>query len=219
VRRAGLLPARRGQTGAGPQAGFTLVELLVGSVLMLVVLTLVIQIFIPALRAWADGQKRAEVGQSLLLTSNWLGEDVVRSAPDSLRVTDEGVLILKCALGQTTDHNNPFTQLVAYWQEGGRMVDGEMVDVSLYRASQLLSDPEAVPSVTLADVRSWKDRRRVASDVTTFEVEIPQPWRLNLHLVVKRLGRQGEIRTGYSSIYAPLDLEIAADNATPSESD
>ena len=35
-----------------------------------------------------------------------------------------------------------------------------------------------------------------------------------LFLAVDKEGRKGEIRTGYSSIYAPFDLEIAAENET-----
>jgi hypothetical protein len=183
----------------------SLIEVMVASALALVVLTLVIQLFIPALRAWSDGQKRSEVGQNLLLTTGWLGEDVVRCSPGSLRLTDEGALVMKCAMGQTTDHNNPFSQLVAYWLEEGE----------IFRATLSLSDPEVEPSVTLADLRILKDRRRVADDVTTFDITVPQPWRLNVHLAVDKLGRKGEIRTAYSSIYAPFDLEMAEANETP----
>ena len=199
--------------GGEDRKGFTLVELLVGSVLLLVVIALVAQLLIPALRAWSDGQKRAEVGQSVLLASSWLGEDVARSLPGSIRLTDEGVLVMQCALGQTTDHNNPFSQTVAYWLEGGREVDGERVEESLFRASRS-GELEAEPSVLLTDVQAWPDRRRVAADVIAFAVEIPQPWRLELHLAVSKLGRKGELRTGFSSIYAPLDLEIATSNET-----
>ena len=182
--------------------GFSLIEVMVASTLALVVLTLVIEIFIPALRAWTDGQKRSEVGQSLLVTSGWLREDVVRCAPGSLKLTDEGVLVMKCAMGQTVDHNNPFSQQVAYWKEEG----------DVFRATVMSDDPNAEPSVTLSDVRARQDRRRVAANVTAFEVVIPQGWRMELHLAVEKEGRKGEIRTAYSSIYAPLDLEIAAEN-------
>lgn len=173
--------------------------------LALVVLTLVVTIFIPALRAWTDGQKRSEVGQGLLVSTGWLREDVVRSSPGSLKLTDEGVLVMKCALGQTVDHNNPFSQQVAYWRE----------DDDLFRATLTLVDPdtEAIPS--LADVRAWPDRRRVAGHLTEFLVTIPNGWRLELQLAVEKEGRKGEIRTGFSSIYAPFDLEIAGMNETP----
>lgn len=186
------------------RGGFTLIEVMVASTLALVVLTLVVTIFIPALRAWTDGQKRSEVGQSLLITSGWLREDVVRCSPGSLKLTDEGVLVMKCAMGQTVDHNNPFSQQVAYWQEGS----------DLFRSTLMLADPDSETVPNLAGVRTWPDRRKVAGYVTDFEVLIPQGWRLELFLAVDKEGRKGEIRTGYSSIYAPFDLEIAAENET-----
>lgn len=178
---------------------------MVASALFLVVLTLVFQLFLPALRAWKDGQKRSEVGQSLLLTSDWLGEDVIRSSPGSITLTPEGALVMKCAQGQTTDDSNPFNLMVGYWQEGS----------DLYRSTQVLSDPDAeVSGMTMADLAMLRDKRRVASGVTAFEVTTPQAWRVDLHLAVEREGRKGELRTGYASIYAPLDLEMADANAS-----
>lgn len=186
----------------GPGRGFTLIELMVASTLALVVLTLVIQLFIPALRAWSDSQRRSEVGQNLLVTTSWLGEDVVRCSPGSLKLTPEGALVMRCAMGQTVDHNNPFSQLVAYWLEEGEV----------FRATTMLSDPEAEPAVTLADLKGLTERRRVANQVTAFELTIPQPWRLEVHLAVDKEGRKGEVRTAYSSIYAPFDIELAEAN-------
>ncbi len=189
------------------QSGITLIELLVASVLALLVLSLAIQLFFPAMRAWSDGQKRSEVGQSVLMTSTWIGDDVVRSSPGSVSLTPEGTLVMKCALGQTTDHNNPFSQLVAYWQEDG----------NLYRSVQTLADSEApLPPTTLAALRNVTDKRRVASGVTKFEISLneDEPWLVGLLLEVEKEGRKGAIATSYSSIYAPADREKLA-RATP----
>jgi prepilin-type N-terminal cleavage/methylation domain-containing protein len=189
------------------RGGFTLVELMVASTLSLVVLTLVVELLIPALRAWGDGQRRSEVGQALLVSTTWLGDDVVRASPGSLKVTDEGALVMKCALGQTSDDENPFCQFVGYWKEGAEV----------FRAAKILEDPEGeVAGTTLADLKALKDVHRVAANVTDFEISVPEPWRVDFHLAVDKDGRKGEIRTGYTSIYAPLDLEMAAENeATP----
>jgi hypothetical protein len=182
--------------------GFTLIELMVAATLALLVLTLVVQLFIPALRSWSDSQRRSEVSQNLLVTTSWLGEDVVRCSPGSLKLTPEGALVMRCAMGQTVDHNNPFSQLVAYWLEAGEV----------FRASTMLSDPEAEPPVTLAELKGLPEQRRVANQVTAFELTIPQPWRLEVRLALDKEGRRGEIRTSYSSIYAPFDIELAEAN-------
>lgn len=190
----------------GRSAAFTLVEVLVASALASVVLSLVVQLLIPALRAWTDGQKRSEVGQSLLVTTSWLGEDVLRSSPSSLRLIGEHALVMKCAAGQTVDHNNPFSQAVGYWLEDGQ----------IFRSTRTLADPEAeLPPLVLDELKAMPDKRRVATNVTTFEIVIPQPWRIDLRLAVDKHGRKGEVKTAYSSIYAPFDLEMAAENAIP----
>lgn len=188
------------------ESGVTLVELMVASVLALLILSLVVQLFFPAMRAWSDGQKRSEVGQSVLMTSTWIGDDVVRSSPGSVSLTPEGTLVMKCALGQTTDHSNPFSQLVAYWRDQG----------NLYRSAQTLSDPETLPPTTLTALRTVTDKRRVASGVTKFEISLnpEEPWVVGLLLEVEKEGRKGSIATSYSSIYAPADREKLA-RSTP----
>ena len=180
--------------------GLSLVEVMVASTLALLAIGLCISLFFPAMRAWKDGQKRSEVGQSVLMTSTWLGDDVVRSSPGSLQITPEGSVVMKCALGQTVNHENPFSQSVAYWRDGGE----------LYRSTKILADSEAAVPSTLAEIQALTDRRRVASGVTKFEVVInpEQPWLVSLDLEVEKDGRKGAISTGYSSIYAPSDREI-----------
>lgn len=179
--------------------GFTLIELIVASTLALLVLLLGFQLFLPAMRAWTDGHKRSEVSQGLLVTSKWVGDDVLRSAPGSLKLSSEDVLSMKCSLGQTDGQDNKFDQFVVYWVDQGE----------LYRGHQIVPDDQPDPSVALADLSNLEGRRRVASDVTSFEVTLPQSWRVELHLGVDKLGRTGELRTSFSSIYAPFDLEIA----------
>lgn len=180
--------------------GLSLIEVLVASTLALLALGLCLTLFFPALRAWKDGQKRSEVGQSVLMTSTWFGDDVIRSSPGSIQVTPEGIVVMKCALGQTVSHENPFSQSVAYWQEGG----------ALYRTTKTLADSETAPPSTLAELQALPDRRRVASGVTSFEVVVnpEQPWLVSLALEVEKEGRKGAISTGYSSIYAPSDREV-----------
>lgn len=182
------------------KVGFTLVEVLVASTLALLVLTLTIRLLIPALRAWSDGQRRSEVSQSVLMTSGWIGDDVTRAAPNSISLTPEGSLVMRCSRGQTVDHTNPFSELVVYWQEQGQ----------LYRTVQQLNEGEdELPLTTIAALAAVPDRRRVASGVTKFEIELnPEtPWLVGLALEVDRLGRKGAILTSFSSIYAPADRE------------
>lgn len=182
------------------RSGFTLVEVLVASTLALLVLTLTVRLLIPALRAWSDGQKRSEVSQSVLITSGWIGDDVTRAAPNSIALTPEGSLVMRCARGQTVDHTNPFSEQVAYWQEQGH----------LYRTVQPLSEPDAEPPLTtLSALRAAPDRRRVASGVTRFEIELnPEtPWLVGLSFEVDKQGRKAAILTSFCSIYAPADRE------------
>lgn len=182
------------------EKGFTLIEILVASSLALVVLLVLVQLFIPALRAWTDGQQRSEIGQNLLITTQWLGDDITRSAPGSARLTDEGVLVMKCALGQTVDDSNPFSEFVAYWRD----------DDILYRSVQTLaSSDDPVPTATLAELAAVDNRRKIASGLTAFDVTIPREWRVQIHIAMKKLERSGEIQTAFTSIYAPFDISTA----------
>ena len=96
--------------------GLSLIEIVVATFVMSMLLVVSVKVLIPALRAWTDGQKRSEVGQSLLVTSSWIGDDVIRSAPESMIVTeDEGIFGMRCALGQQESFENEFRELVAYW--------------------------------------------------------------------------------------------------------
>ncbi len=180
--------------------GLSLIEVMVASTLALLAIGLCLTLFFPAMRAWKDGQKRSEVGQSVLMTSTWFGDDVVRSSPGSIQLTPEGIVVMKCAQGQTVNHENPFSQSVAYWQEDG----------ALYRTTKVLADSETTPPSTLAEIKALPDRRRVASGVTKFEVLVnpEQPWLVSVALEVEKDGRKGTISTAYSSIYAPADREI-----------
>ncbi len=189
-----------------PHRGFTLVEVMVAGTLAFLVLTLVFQLFLPALRAWSDGQRRAEVGQSLLVTSTWIGDDVVRSNPSSLNVTADNFLVMQCAQGPTISSENPFNQFIVYSLENG---------TDLYRSVKPLADGETPPTPTLSEVQSWKDRRRVGSNLTLFAVTVPQEWRVDLHLTLDKDGRKGEMKTGFASIYGPLDPSVADPSPSP----
>lgn len=176
--------------------GITLVEIVVASFVMSILLTVMVKVLIPALRAWSDGQKRSEVGQSLLVTSSWLGDDIVRSAPDSIILNDEGILGMRCALGQQESYENEFKEVVAYW----------VVDKELYRADNTLdASATGAPVLTLPQLEEFESKRRVGSGVEVFEVTVVAPWRVEVHLIVEKEGRSAEIRSGFSSIYAPFD--------------
>jgi type II secretory pathway component PulJ len=191
--------------------GVTLVEIVVATFVMSMLLVVSVKVFIPAMRAWSDGQKRSEVGQSLLVTTSWLGDDVVRSAPDSMELTEEGILGMRCALGQQESFENEFKELVAYW----------IVEKVMYRADKTLETAGTGPPVlTLVDLETFESTRRVGSGVEVFEVEVVQPWRMEIHLVVEKDGRSAEIRTGFSSMYAPFDpntkeKELAEEEVVP----
>lgn len=188
--------------------GITLVEVVVASFVFSLLMTVAIKVLIPALNAWSDGQKRSEVSQSLLLTANWLGDDVVRSSPDSIQTTDEGLLVMKCALGQQADHTNEFKELVVYWEENG----------DLFRGDKTLATPGAGPTTIARDeLDTLESKRRIASDLELFEVTVVQPWRVELHLRVLRDGRQGEIRTSFTSMYAPFDPNIVEEDLAQPE--
>jgi hypothetical protein len=176
--------------------GITLVEIVVASFVMSILLTVMVKVLIPALRAWSDGQKRSEVGQSLLVTTSWLGDDIVRSAPDSIALNEEGILGMRCALGQQESFENEFKEVVAYW----------IVEKELYRADNTLDASATGPPVlTLPQLEGFETKRRVGSGVEVFEVTVVAPWRVEVHLVVEKEGRSAEIRSGFSSIYAPFD--------------
>lgn len=175
--------------------GITLVEIVVATFVMSLLLVVSVKVFIPAMRAWTDGQKRSEVSQSLLVTTAWLGDDVSRSSPESLELTDEGILGMRCALGQQESFENEFKELVAYW----------LVDKTLYRADKTVDGGSGPPALTLIDLETFESTRKVGSGVEVFEVTVVNPWRLEAHLVVEKDGRSAEIRTGYSSMYAPFD--------------
>ena len=182
--------------------GITLIEIVVASFLLSLVLLVAIQVFVPAMRAWTDGQRRSEVGQSLLVTSNWIGDDMLRSAPDSCELTEESIFSLKCTPGKQVNHEVKFSTEVAYWLDG----------TTLYRAQRENDNGETGPiTPLLADLDGYDSKRRVGSDITIFEVELKQPWLIELHLKCDKEGRSSEIKTGFASIYAPFEPEEEAE--------
>lgn len=187
--------------------GVTLIEISVASFVLSILLLVAAKVFAPAMRAWADGQKRSEVSQSLLVTANWIGDDVVRSSPGSLVYTAEQVLGMKCSLGQSKDENNPFNQVVAYWREKDELFRGDDIVTGV-------DDPALPPNLTKADLPKMATHRRVSSQVKDFGVEVVQPWRIVLHLQLERDGRSAVLETSYSSIYAPFDPNIAEEQPT-----
>lgn len=188
--------------------GVTLAEVLVASFVFSLLMAVAFKVLVPALRAWSDGQRRSEVSQSLLVTANWLGDDIVRSSPDSIQKTPEGILVMRCALGQQTDHNNEFDQLVAYWEENG----------DLFRGSKTLPPGSTgPPQLTLADLDSLESKRRVGSSLDLFDITVTQPWRVDVHLKVLKEGRKGEILTSFSSMYAPFDPNVVEEDMSKPE--
>lgn len=183
----------------------TLVEVVVASFVISILLAVAVQVLIPAMRAWGDGQKRSELSQGLLVTANWIADDVLRCSPNSLDLTDQGVLVMRTSRGLHDDDKNNFSEVVAYWVAEGTLYRGNRDD-----GAGINTGP---PPLTLADVGNLRGKRRVASGVTTFEVEVVQPWRIDLHLVVERGGRRAEIQTSYSSMYAPFDPNLAEASA------
>ena len=176
--------------------GLSLVEIVVATFVMSILLVVSVKILIPALHAWSDGQKRSEVGQSLLVTTSWIGDDVVRSAPDSMELTEEGILAMRCALGQQESFENEFRELVAYW----------VSEKVMYRADDTQdAGGTGPPMLMMDDLEAFESTRRVGSGVEVFEVDVVQPWRMEIHLVVTKDERSAEIRTGFSSMYAPFD--------------
>jgi prepilin-type N-terminal cleavage/methylation domain-containing protein len=179
--------------------GLSLVEIIVAMFVMSMLLVVSVNVFIPAMRAWSDGQKRSELGQSLLVTTSWLGDDVVRSAPDSMRLSDEGIFGMRCALGQQESFENEFKEMVGYW----------VSEKSLYRADKTVdATGSGPPLLTLEDVAAFESSRKVGSGLEVFEVKVVQPWRMEVRLVVEKEGRSAEIRAGFSSIYAPFDPNV-----------
>lgn len=188
--------------------GLTLAEVLVASFVFSLLMGVAFKVLIPALRAWSDGQRRSEVSQSLLVTANWLGDDIVRSSPDSIQMTADGILVMRCALGQQADHNNEFDQLVAYWEDKG----------DLFRGSRTLPPGSSgPPSLSPEDLNSLESKRRVGSNLELFEVQVTQPWRADVHLKVLKEGRKGEIFTSFSSMYAPFDPNVVEEDRSKPE--
>lgn len=180
--------------------GITLVEIIVATFVMSILLLVAVQVLIPALRAWSDGQKRSEVSQSLLVTANWIGDDVLRSSPNSLLVNDEGVLVMRCTAQNPADDSNEFTEMVAYWLEGDE----------LFRGTRSASAGESEPPITIAELGGFNTKRRIASGVVDFKPVVERAWLIDLTLKLDKNGRPGELKTSYASIYAPLDPNIAA---------
>lgn len=188
--------------------GVTLAEVLVASFVFSLLMTVAFQVLVPALRAWTDGQRRSEVSQSLLVTANWLGDDIVRSSPDSIQMTAENILVMRCALGQQADHNNEFDQLVAYWEKSGE----------LFRGSKTLPPgTSGLGQLTMAELNTLKSKRRVGSNLELFDVKVTQPWKVDLHLKVLNEGRKGEILTSFSSMYAPFDPNVVEEDQNKPE--
>lgn len=186
--------------GSRPKRGISLAEVMVSAFVFSLLMTVVFQVFVPAMRAWSDGQRRSEASQGLLVTTNWIGDDIVRSSPDSLTVNEQGLFYMTCTLGAQEDYTADFNELVVYWVK----------DKVLYRAHRSMGEGSSAPlDLTMDEVTGFNSVRRMATGVELFEVKLEVPWRADIHMKVKKDGRESELRTAFSSIFAPFDPNVA----------
>ncbi len=125
--------------------GFSLAEVLIASGLAMLVLTVGVMVFIPALRVWNRGQARSEVQQAAIVSGNWLRRDIEHAAPESiywegggLRMVVQGRPLEYDASGAAKWHEHVF-----YWLEKG----------DLHRQARELKPAPTEPPVLPAPAR------------------------------------------------------------------
>lgn len=97
--------------------GFTLAEVLVGGGLALLVLSVAVMVFVPALRVWNRGQARSEVQQAAMVGGTWLRRDIEHAAPETIYWEGGGLRMV--VQGRPLEHNAAGDALwhehVFYW--------------------------------------------------------------------------------------------------------
>jgi len=141
--------------------GFTLAEVLVGSGLAMLVLTVAVMVFIPALRVWNRGQARAEVQQAALVGGNWLRRDVEHAAPETLYWEGGGLRLV--VQGRPLKHDATGASL---WQEHVFYWLGSEGD--LHRQVRELTPPPSEPPVLGVPPRD-PQARVIARNIYAFE--------------------------------------------------
>lgn len=80
-------------TSSTRQRGFTLLELIVAAVLMVLLLGMMFNFLIPTMRASAKGSARVEMQQQAVVALGKIADDVERSAPAGVSINTAGVYL------------------------------------------------------------------------------------------------------------------------------
>ena len=112
---------------------------------------------------------------------------------------------MRCAASTPTDENNEFSEAVAYWLDEKELFRGVLGSTGVSGTP---------PETDLTELGGLRTKRRIASGVESFEVTLTasRPWQVLVQIELERDGRRGAIRTAFSSIYAPLDPNVASRN-------
>ncbi len=177
--------------------------------LCLLLLSVLFNLFIPALRMWVEGQRRAEAGQQLALAYARLKEDLAQSVPRSLTITEERRLSMVCQQQATEGYHLITDQEVLYGCNDG----------VLWRAT--------TPDSDLQSLRPWEDpastsggpSRPVARGVKEWQVALPQPWQCSVRLELESYGHSVVLLTTVASLYAPTSARRKQDAPEAEASD
>lgn len=148
--------------GAGAaDRGVTLLEVLVAAALLLLVLSLAVTVFKPALLTWIRGQQRSEAQRSVLVAGRWLRHDVEVCSADAIVIDSGAVMMVLCSPQGECDPTGEtrWTEAVLYWVDsrGG-----------LRRQAWTLA-PETDPEAVTVPARD-PEARVVARDIQLFDV-------------------------------------------------
>ena len=144
--------------------GLSLGEVLVGSGLALLVLTVGVMVFIPALRVWNRGQARSEVQQAAVVGENWLRRDIEHAAPESLYW--EGGTLRMVVQGRPLEHDPAGAAL---WHEKVYYWLGPQGD--LKRQSEEITPPPTEPPALTNPARD-PQARTIARHVYAFDCSV-----------------------------------------------
>jgi len=180
--------------------GFTLLEVVISSGLLLLILGLLLAMFLSAVRALREGERRSSVQRSALILLQRLRQELNCAHRDSLLLDpQQGLVFLsdRNAAGQLR-YTPGGQRLWLRWQTVGWLATRQVV-LRQWSITNPTSPPVLTPPV--ANAAGWS-QRMLAADVEQLNFQVDAQGALHLQLRTAREGLQYEVNT---VLALPLD--------------
>ena len=174
------------------RAGFTILELVISSAMVLLILGLSLAMFLSAVRALRAGERRSSVQRSALLLIQRLRQEVGCAYRDSLRLESQELTFLSDRGNDGSLRFSPTGQrLWLRWLRIGWLDSGKVV-VSEWSIPNPTCPPHLSPPGATAN--GW-NHRTISNDVERLNFQTDAQGSLHLQLATAREGLRYEVNT------------------------